>query len=92
MVVYYQLLCYTILGCTCLNLDCKTLEKKLNFSENGKTVILVENPEFFSISDDKTDFTFGIVSRNLATPLNFVESRDNRNFMFFKTSRVTSDT
>ena len=31
------------------------------------------------------DFTIGIVSRNLATTSNFVEFRDNRNFIFFET-------
>ena len=36
--------------------------KKSNFLKNGKTIISIENLEFFSISDDKTDFTVGIVS------------------------------
>ena len=30
------------------------------------------------------DFTVGIVSRNLATTLNFVEFRDSQNFTFFE--------
>ena len=34
------------------------------------------------------DFTVGIVSRNLATTSNFVEFRDNRNFMFFEALSV----
>ena len=38
------------------------------------------------------DFTIGIVSRNLATMLNFVEFRDNRNFTFFKARRGVRDT
>ena len=42
--------------------------------------------------DDETDFTFEIVSRNLATTSNFVDFRDNWNFTFFKTSRVVQDT
>ena len=50
-------------------------------------VVSVKNPEFFSISDDKTDFTVGIVSRNLATTSNFVEFRDSRNFTFFEARR-----
>ena len=38
------------------------------------------------------DFTFGIVSRNLATSSTFVEFRDSRNFMFFGAPRVMSNT
>ena len=34
------------------------------------------------------DFTIGIVSRNLATTLNFVEFRDIQNFTFFEASGV----
>ena len=34
------------------------------------------------------DFTFEIVSRNLATTSNFVEFRDSRNFTFFEASSV----
>ena len=55
-------------------------------------VILVENMEFFYISDGETNFTVGIVSRNLATTSNFVEFRDNRNFTFFKATGVVRDT
>ena len=70
---------------------CKTREK-FNFLRNGKTVISVENPKIFKISDDETDFTVRIVSRNLATTSNFVKFRDSKNFIFFETPRVTSDT
>ena len=38
------------------------------------------------------EFIIGIVSQNLATTSNFVEFRDNRNFMFFKAPRVVRDT
>ena len=38
------------------------------------------------------DFVVEIVSQNLATPSNFVKFRDSRNFTFFKTPRVPSDT
>ena len=38
------------------------------------------------------DFTVEIVSRNLATTLNFVEFRESRNFMFFEALRVVRDT
>ena len=34
------------------------------------------------------DFIVGIVSRNLATTLNFFEFRDNQNFMFFEALSV----
>ena len=34
------------------------------------------------------DFTVGIVLRNLVTTSNFVEFRDNRNFMFFEAPGV----
>ena len=30
------------------------------------------------------DFTVGIVSQNLTTPMNFVEFQDNKNIMFFE--------
>ena len=43
------------------------------------------------MSDVETDFTFGIVSRNLATMSNFIEFRDNKNFTFFEASKVTRD-
>ena len=51
---------------------CKT-RKNSNFLRNGKIVISMENLEFFSILDGKTDFTIEIVSRNLASTSNFVE-------------------
>ena len=38
------------------------------------------------------DFTVVIISRNLATTLNFVEFRDSRNFTFFKARRGVRDT
>ena len=38
------------------------------------------------------NFTVGIISQNLVTPLNFVEFRDNRNFIFLEAPRVTNDT
>ena len=34
------------------------------------------------------DCTVGIVSRNLATQLNFIEFRDSRNFMYFEAMGV----
>ena len=34
------------------------------------------------------DFTVGIVSRNLAIMLNFVEFQDSRNFTFFEAPSV----
>ena len=43
------------------------LEKGQNRNFGNKMVILVKNPEFILyISDDKMDFTVGIVSQNLA--------------------------
>ena len=36
------------------------------------------------------DFTVGIVSRNLATTLNFVEFLDSPNFMFFEAPSIGS--
>ena len=42
--------------------------------------------------DDETDFTVGIVSRNLATTSNSVKFRDSRNFTFFEALRVVQDT
>ena len=63
---------------------CKTRENPI-FSKKGKIVILVKNPKFILwISDDETDFTVGIVSRNLATTSNFIEFRDNREFHVFR--------
>ena len=44
------------------------------------------------MSNDETDFTVGIVSRNLATTTNFIEFRDIRNFTFFKAPGVVRDT
>ena len=38
------------------------------------------------------DFTVEIVSRNLATTLNFIKFRDSRNFTFFEAPRVVRDT
>ena len=60
--------------------------------KKGKTVILVENLEFFYILDDETGFTAGIASRNLAGQSNFVEFQGSRNFTFFETPGVASDT
>ena len=37
------------------------------------------------------DFTVGIVSRNLATTLNFFEFRDSQNFTFFEAPEVVRD-
>ena len=58
------------------------------FLKNGKTVIAtivqVENLECLYISNDETDFTIGIVSRNLVTQSNFVKFQDIRNFTFFE--------
>ena len=71
--------------------ECKTRENS-NFLRKGKTIILIKNPEFFYISNDETDFTVEIVSRNLATTSNFVEFRDSRNFTFFETPIVVRDT
>ena len=38
------------------------------------------------------DFTVEIVSRNLATTLNFIEFQDSRNFTFFEATGVVRDT
>ena len=46
--------------------------------------IFAENPEFFYISDDETDFSIEIVSRNLTTTSNFVGYRGGRDFTFFE--------
>ena len=43
---------------------------------------------FLYISDDETNFTVGIVSRNLATTSKFVEFRDKQNFTLFEAPRV----
>ena len=61
---------------------CKTREDS-NFMKNGKMVISIENPKFFKISNDETDFTVEIVSQNLAIRSNFVEFRDSQNFHVF---------
>ena len=70
---------------------CETPEES-RFLRKGRTVKLGQNPEFFYISDDETNFTVGIVSRNLATTLNFIKFRDSRIFTFFKALRVGQDT
>ena len=44
------------------------------------------------MSDYKTDFTFEIILRNLATTSNFVEFRDSQNFTFFEAPRIVQDT
>ena len=50
------------------------LEKGQNHNFDYEIVISVKNPEFILyISDDETDFTVGIVSRNLACTSNFVK-------------------
>ena len=50
------------------------LEKGKNHNFGCKIVISVKNPKFILwISDDETDFTVGIVSRNLGSMSNFVE-------------------
>ena len=51
--------------------------------------IFGQSLEFFYISDDETDFTVGIVSRNLATTLN---SEIIRIYTFFKATSVVGDT
>ena len=61
------------------------LEKWQNCNFGYKIVISVKNPKFILwISDDKTDFTVGIVSRNLASTSNFVEFRDSRSWHVFR--------
>ena len=60
------------------------LEKWLNRNFGYKIVISVKNSKFILlISDEETDFTVGIVSRNLASTSNFVEFRDSRNLHIF---------
>ena len=66
--------------------ECKTRENS-HFLIKGKMVILIKNPKFFWILDDETNFTIGIVLRNLATSSNFVEFRGSHNFTFFKAPR-----
>ena len=61
------------------------LEKGQNSYFGYKIVISVKNLKFILwISDDETDFTVGIVSRNLASMLNFVEFRDSWNLHVFR--------
>ena len=61
------------------------LEKWQNRNFGYEIVISVKNPKFILyISDDETDCTVGIASRNLASTLNFVEFRDSRSDTFFK--------
>ena len=61
------------------------LEKGQNRNFGYEIVISVKNPKFILwISDDKTDCAVGIVSQNLASTLNFVEFRDNRNLHVFR--------
>ena len=63
--------------------ECK-FRANSNFRKNGQNRHFGQNPEFFYISDDETDFTVGIISRNLATTSNFVEFRDNQNLHVFR--------
>ena len=61
------------------------LEKWQNRNFSYKIVISVKNPKFILwISNDETDFTIGIVSRNLASMSNFVEFRDSQNLHVFR--------
>ena len=61
------------------------LEKGQNSNFGYKFLISVKNLKFILwISDDKMDFTVGIVSRSLASTSNFVEFRDNRNLHIFR--------
>ena len=61
------------------------MEKRQNRNFGYKIVISVKNPEFILyISDDETDFTVGIFSRNLASTLNFVEFQDSKNLHVFR--------
>ena len=66
--------------------ECKTREipmsgKRENRNFGYKIVISVKkNLKFILwILDDETDFTVGIISRNLASTSNFVEFQDSRN-------------
>ena len=60
------------------------LEKWQNRNFGYKIEISVKNPKFILwISNDETDFTVGIVSRNLAST-SFVEFRDSRNWHVFR--------
>ena len=61
------------------------LEKGQNHNFGYKIVISVKNPEFIlQILVNETYCTVGIVSRNLASTLNFVEFRDSRNLHVFR--------
>ena len=61
------------------------LEKWQNRNFYYKIVISVKNPEFILyILDEETDFTVGIVSRNLASTSNFIEFRDSRSWHVFQ--------
>ena len=60
-----------------------------NFLKNGN---FGQNLEFFYISDDETDFTVGIVSRNLAIILNFVEFLNSHNFHVFQGNGIVRGT
>ena len=51
--------------------DCET-PRKFQFFEKGQNRNFGKNLKIFYISDEKTDFTVGIVSRNLATTSIFV--------------------
>ena len=61
------------------------LEKCQNRNFGYKIVISIKNLEFILwISDDETNFTVRIVSRNLASTSNFVEFRDSQNLHVFR--------
>ena len=61
------------------------MEKGQNRNFDYKIVISVKNSKFILwISNDETDFTVGIVSRNLVSTSNFVEFRDSRNLHVFR--------
>ena len=63
---------------------CKTREIPIS-GKRAKIVISVKNPIFIPwISIDETDFTAGIVSRNLTSTSNFIKFRDSRNLHFFR--------
>ena len=64
--------------------ECETPKKNPNFWIKGKTVISIKNSKFFQISNDETNFTVGIVSRNLVTMSNFVEFQDSRDLHVFR--------
>ena len=74
------------------NISSRVRPEKFQFLEKGqkrnfgyKIVISVKNPKFILwISDEKTDFTVGIVSRILASTSNFVKFRDSRSCHVFR--------